>query len=57
MLIQLEDKWRLIAQRPNKDGRIHPARIESLTKQGKCKTIKKAGGTTFDSNVKAYLLK
>jgi len=39
-----------------KDGRIHPARIESLTKkaQGEIdKTIKKAGeDATFDSNVK-----
>ena len=39
-----------------KDGRIHPARIESLTKKAQSeinKTIKKAGeDATFDSNVK-----
>ena len=39
-----------------KDGRIHPARIESLTKKAQDeidKTIKKAGeDATFDSNVK-----
>ena len=39
-----------------KDGRIHPARIESLTKKAQAeinKTIKKAGeDATFDSNVK-----
>jgi len=39
-----------------KDGRIHPARIESITKKAQAeinKTIKKAGeDATFDSNVK-----
>ena len=39
-----------------KDGRIHPARIESLTKKAQSeinKTIRKAGeDATFDSNVK-----